>query len=103
MRLSVNIDHFATLRQARGEADPDPLAAARVARSAGADLIVAHLRQDRRHIQERDLVGLRKLFKRGLHLELSSVPEMIQIGTFSPLSSGLAAFLLIAPALRRAG
>jgi pyridoxine 5-phosphate synthase len=80
VKLGVNIDHIATLRQARGEVDPDPIQAARICRSAGADIIVAHLRQDRRHIQERDLFELRKLFKRGLHLELAAVPEMVGIG-----------------------
>src|SRR5687768_3034283 len=80
IKLGVNIDHVATLRQARKEVDPDPVAAARVCRSAGADIIVAHLRQDRRHIQEADLLELRKLYKSGLHLELSSAPEMIAAG-----------------------
>lgn len=80
IKLGVNIDHVATLRQARQEVDPDPIQAARVARTSGADLIVAHLRQDRRHIQEKDLFALRKLYKSGLHLELASCEEMIDIG-----------------------
>ena len=80
VKLGVNIDHVATLRQARQEVDPDPVMAARVARGAGADIILAHLRQDRRHIQEKDLHDLRKLFKSGLHLELSQASEMIGIG-----------------------
>ncbi|MBI5243177.1 MAG: pyridoxine 5'-phosphate synthase [Elusimicrobia bacterium] len=80
IKLGVNIDHVATLRQARGDVEPDPAGAARICRSAGADIIVAHLRRDRRHIQEADLFELRKLFKRGLHLELAAVPEMIAIG-----------------------
>ncbi|MFA5138059.1 MAG: pyridoxine 5'-phosphate synthase [Elusimicrobiota bacterium] len=80
VKLGVNIDHVATLRQARLELDPDPVMAARVARGAGADIIVAHLRQDRRHIQEKDLHDLRKLFKSGLHLELSQSAEMIGLG-----------------------
>ncbi len=80
IKLGVNIDHIATLRQARREVDPDPLVAARVARQAGADLIVCHLRADRRHVQEEDLKGLRKMMKSGLHVELSSAPEMIRIG-----------------------
>lgn len=80
IKLGVNIDHVATLRQARLEVDPDPVMAARTARSAGADLIVAHLRQDRRHIQEKDLLALRKLYKSGLHLELSNHPRMIAAG-----------------------
>lgn len=80
VKLGVNIDHIATLRQARGGVDPDPIGAARICRAAGADVIVAHLRRDRRHIQERDLHELRKLFKRGLHLELSTAPEMLAVG-----------------------
>ncbi len=80
VKLGVNIDHVATLRQARREVDPDPIQAARVARSAGADMIVTHLRQDRRHIQEKDLFALRKLYKSGLHLELASEPGMIGMG-----------------------
>lgn len=80
IKLGVNIDHIATLRQARKEMDPDPIAAARVARTSGADSIVAHLRQDRRHIQEKDLFLLRRLYKTGLHLELANTPEMIGIG-----------------------
>jgi len=80
IKLGVNIDHIATLRQARMEVDPDPVQAARVARTAGADMIVTHLRQDRRHIQEKDLAALRKLYKSGLHMELSNVSEMINIG-----------------------
>ena len=77
IKLGVNIDHVATLRQARCEVDPDPLVAARVARTSGADLIVCHLRQDHRHIQEKDLIGLRKLYKTGMHLELANVPSMM--------------------------
>ena len=63
VKLGVNIDHVATLRQARRDVDPDPVSAARVARGAGADLIVCHLRQDRRHIQDKDLHALRKVLK----------------------------------------
>lgn len=80
IKLGVNIDHIATLRQARREVDPDPLVAARVARAAGADLIVTHLRQDRRHIQDADLFALRKLYRSGLHLELANVPAMVGVG-----------------------
>ncbi|MBI5595178.1 MAG: pyridoxine 5'-phosphate synthase [Elusimicrobia bacterium] len=79
VKLGVNIDHVATLRQARREVDPDPVSAARVARSAGADLIVCHLRQDRRHIQDRDLLALRKVLKSGLHVEMADRPEMVKI------------------------
>ncbi|HVE14193.1 MAG TPA: pyridoxine 5'-phosphate synthase [Elusimicrobiota bacterium] len=80
LKLGVNIDHVATLRQARREVDPDPVVAARVARGAGADLIVTHLRQDRRHIQEADLQALRKMSKTGLHMELANAPAMIAVG-----------------------
>lgn len=78
VKLGVNIDHVATLRQARKETEPDPVAAARVARSAGADIIVCHLRQDRRHIQEADLKGLSKL-KVPLHVECSVDPGMLRV------------------------
>ncbi|MEK7743127.1 MAG: pyridoxine 5'-phosphate synthase [Elusimicrobiota bacterium] len=80
IKLGVNIDHIATLRQARREVDPDPVVAARVCRTNGADIIVAHLRQDKRHIQESDLLEIRKLFKTGLHMELAATPEMIAAG-----------------------
>ena len=76
VKLGVNIDHVATLRQARRDIDPDPVAAAQVARRAGADMIVCHLRQDRRHIQDEDFVKLAKL-KGELHVELADVPEMV--------------------------
>ncbi|TBR24394.1 pyridoxine 5'-phosphate synthase [bacterium] len=79
IKLGVNIDHVATLRQARRDVDPDPVSAARVARSAGADLIVCHLRQDRRHIQDKDLHNLRKVLKTGLHVEMADRPEMVKI------------------------
>lgn len=77
--LGVNIDHIATLRQARKEVNPDPLAAAKVCKTAGADLIVTHLRQDRRHIQDADLLKLRKGGKFNLHLEMANVPELVRI------------------------
>lgn len=79
IKLGVNIDHVATLRQARKEVDPDPLSAAKVCKSAGADLIVAHLRQDRRHIQDEDFVKLRKGGKFNLHLEMANAPEIVRI------------------------
>ncbi|MBI4056494.1 MAG: pyridoxine 5'-phosphate synthase [Elusimicrobia bacterium] len=79
INLGVNIDHLATLRQARKASDPDLVAAARVCRSAGADLLVVHLRQDRRHIQEEDLFALRRQVKLPLHLEMSPVPEMVRV------------------------
>lgn len=79
IKLGVNIDHVATLRQARKEVDPDPLAAARVCKTAGADLIVCHLRHDRRHIQDADLTKLRKDGKFNLHVEMAATPEMVKI------------------------
>lgn len=76
VKLGVNIDHIATLRQARKQFDPDPVAAAQVCLQAGADMIVCHLRQDRRHIQDEDVVKLCKL--RGeTHLEISAAADMV--------------------------
>jgi len=77
MLLGVNIDHVATLRQARGTGYPDPLEAALAAESAGADYITLHLREDRRHIQERDVVAMRKALKTRMNLEAAATPEMI--------------------------
>jgi len=78
-RLGVNIDHIANIREARKAAQPDPIAAAVIAEMAGADGITAHLRQDRRHIQDRDLRLLREIVKTRLNLELCAEPEMIEI------------------------
>lgn len=78
VKLGVNIDHIATLRQARKESEPDPASAARVCKSAGADMIVCHLRKDRRHIQDADLFRLCEL-KGETHLELCSDPEMVAV------------------------
>jgi pyridoxine 5-phosphate synthase len=78
-KLGVNIDHVATLRQARGVAYPDPLAAAYAAESGGADSITVHLREDRRHIQDADVVALRTALHVGLNLEMAATPEMIAI------------------------
>jgi len=77
MLLGVNIDHVATLRQARGTGYPDPLEAALAAESAGADYITLHLREDRRHIQERDVVAMRKALKTHMNLEAAATTEMI--------------------------
>lgn len=78
--LAVNVDHIATLRQARGNTPyPDPVAAAVLAELAGADGIVAHLREDRRHIQDRDVYLLRKTIGTKLILEMAATDEMIQI------------------------
>ena len=78
LKLGVNIDHVATLRQARGGIEPRPLEAARVALEAGADSIVVHLREDRRHINEEDVRKLRKAASY-LNLEMSIVPEIVDI------------------------
>lgn len=77
--LGVNIDHVATLRQARGEVFPDPVKAAQVCECSGADSIVCHLRKDRRHIQDRDLFKLRKSVKGKLNLEMSTIDEIVKI------------------------
>jgi len=77
-KLGVNIDHVATLREARKTVEPDPIIAASIAELAGADSIVAHLREDRRHIQDRDLKILRKIVKTKLDLEMASTPEMMK-------------------------
>jgi pyridoxine 5-phosphate synthase len=78
-RLGVNIDHVATLRQARGGTDPDPLAAAVLVELAGADGIVVHLREDRRHVQDRDLRLLRELIHTKLDLEMAADETMAKI------------------------
>jgi pyridoxine 5-phosphate synthase len=78
-RLGVNIDHVATLRQARGVQYPDPVAAAALVEMAGADGIVIHLREDRRHIQDRDVHILRETIKTKLNLEMAATSEMVNI------------------------
>lgn len=78
-RLGVNIDHVATIRQARGGEEPDPVAAAAIAELAGADGITIHLREDRRHIQDRDLKILRQTVRTRLNLEMAVTQEMIGI------------------------
>ena len=77
--LMVNVDHVATVREARGIAEPDPVLAAALAELAGCDGIIVHLREDRRHIQDRDLHLLRETVKTKLNLEMASVPEMVNI------------------------
>jgi pyridoxine 5-phosphate synthase len=79
IKLGVNIDHVATLRQARGTAYPNPIDAALIAESAGADAITLHLREDRRHIQDRDVELLRGLLKTRMNLESAVTDEMIAI------------------------
>lgn len=77
MRLSINIDHVATLRNARGESEPDPVAAATIVEAAGADGIVCHLREDRRHIRDRDVQRLRSAIATKLDLEMAATPEIV--------------------------
>ncbi|OWU81184.1 pyridoxine 5'-phosphate synthase [Phaeobacter sp. 22II1-1F12B] len=76
LRLGVNIDHVATVRNARGGAYPDPLRAARIAEAAGADGITAHLREDRRHISDADIDGLMATLSVPLNFEMAATPEM---------------------------
>jgi len=78
-RLAVNIDHVATVRQARGIDEPDPVLAAGLAELAGAEVIICHLREDRRHINDRDLMILRQTVKTKLNMEMAAVEEMIEI------------------------
>ncbi len=79
IRLSVNVDHFASLRQARRATEPEPVLAALLAEQAGADGITAHLRGDRRHINERDLLLLRELVKTKLTLEMAATEDMTTV------------------------
>ena len=79
LRLSVNIDHIATLRQARKGSEPDPVAAAVLAELAGAQGIIAHLREDRRHVQDRDVRLLRETVQTKLNLEMAATEEMQRI------------------------
>jgi pyridoxine 5-phosphate synthase len=77
--LGVNIDHIATLRQARGGRDPDPVQAAIIAELAGAHGITAHLREDRRHMQDKDIYLLKQVVTTHLNLEMAPVSEIVQI------------------------
>lgn len=79
LRLGVNIDHVATIRNARGGAHPDPVRAARLAAAAGADGITAHLREDRRHISDDDILRLSREIDLPLNLECAATPEMLEI------------------------
>ena len=86
LRLGVNVDHIATLRQARyagmpdsKNAEPDPVAVASLCERAGARGIVTHLRSDRRHIQDRDIWRLREAIKTRLNLEMANTPEILGI------------------------
>jgi pyridoxine 5-phosphate synthase len=79
MRFSLNVDHVAVLRNARGEIQPDPVTAALLAEQAGVDGIVVHLREDRRHVNERDVRLLRELITTKLDLEMAATDEIIKI------------------------
>lgn len=79
MRLCINIDHIATLREARGGLEPDPVTAAHVCELAGADGIVCHLREDRRHINDRDVRLLRETVKTKLDLEMAATEEIVAL------------------------
>ena len=79
LRLGVNIDHVATVRNARGGAYPDPLRAAQLAQEAGADGITAHLREDRRHISDADIDGLMDILRVPLNFEMAATAEMQEI------------------------
>jgi pyridoxine 5-phosphate synthase len=81
IRLGVNIDHVATVRNARGGARPDPVRAALLAIEAGADGITAHLREDRRHIRDADMARLKDTITKPLNFEMAATPEMLAIAT----------------------
>ena len=80
-RLNVNIDHIATIRQARRTNEPNPVAAAVICELAGADGITIHLRSDRRHIQDYDLIALKQVIITHLNLEMAATDEMVEIAT----------------------
>ena len=79
MKLGVNIDHIATLRQARQATEPDPVRAALMAQEVGVDQITAHIRMDRRHIQDNDLFGLKAALKIPLNVEMSTADDMLEL------------------------
>jgi pyridoxine 5-phosphate synthase len=79
MRLAVNIDHIATIREARKSDEPDPVAAAMICELAGAQGITVHLRADRRHIQDRDVEILRRTITTHLNIEMAGTPEMVRV------------------------
>src|SRR6476469_3782033 len=79
LRLGVNVDHVATLRNARGGRNPDPVRAAQIAIEAGADGITAHLREDRRHIRDEDMARLKAEITKPLNFEMAATEEMVGI------------------------
>ncbi|MDM8334882.1 pyridoxine 5'-phosphate synthase [Wolbachia pipientis] len=90
MKLGVNIDHVATIRNARGTSYPDPLKAAEIAIDAGADFITVHLREDRRHVRDEDVFNLKKNINTELNLEIAATEEMLKIAKrVKPYSIGI--------------
>jgi pyridoxine 5-phosphate synthase len=90
MRLHINIDHVATVRQARRTDEPDPVRAAVLAELGGADGITVHLREDRRHIQDRDVTLLMQTVRTGVNLEIAAAPVMIEIAArLGPMAATL--------------
>ncbi len=81
MRLGVNVDHVATVREARKSKQPDPVAAAIATEMAGADGVVCHLREDRRHIRDKDIYVLKEVVKTHFNLEMAATEEMVKIAT----------------------
>src|SRR5262249_61239153 len=79
LRLGVNVDHIATIRNARGGRHPDPVRAAKVAIAAGCDGITAHLREDRRHIRDDDIARLKAEIDKPLNMEMAATEEMVRI------------------------
>src|SRR6202158_4832158 len=79
LRLGINVDHVATIRNARGGRHPDPVRAAKLAIEAGADGVTAHLREDRRHIRDDDIAKLKAQLAKPLNLEMAATPEMVEI------------------------
>src|SRR5215217_376042 len=79
LRLGVNVDHVATLRNARGGRHPDPLHAAEMAIAAGADGITAHLREDRRHIRDEDMARLKAEISKPLNFEMAATKDMLEL------------------------
>ena len=84
LRLGINIDHVATVRNARGGKYPDPVRAALLAEKAAADGITAHLREDRRHIVDEDIANLKKKLRIPLNLEIAATDEMVKFSTKTP-------------------
>src|SRR5574337_263891 len=97
IQLGVNIDHIATIRQARRTFEPDPVTAAALAVLGGADIITVHLREDRRHIQDRDVRLLRETIFTKLNLEMSTASEIVDIAIKRFKDAGILVSLFIDP------